>query len=560
MKYKLTVYLLILVSGVFASAQSRPAATLIITNATIYTVDKQHPKADAMAAIGDRIVAVGSSAEIDLWRGPQTKVIDAGGKLLLPGFNDSHVHFISGGAQLDQIDLNDAATPQEFARRIAAQVNKTAKGEWILGGDWDETKWPKPQLPTKELVDAVTGNTPIFVNRYDGHQSLANSAAMKLAGVDAKTADVPGGVIVRDTSGHPTGIFKDAAQDLINKAIPPMSHERRMRAARRALEHAASLGVTSVQHMNPDFADVAVYSELAEKGELTTRIYSVPMETNWQEQAKIGIRRSWGSTYLRLGAVKGYADGSLGSGTAYMFEPFSDEPGNRGLLSDEMHPPSAMRARLMQADAVGLQLRVHAIGDRAIAMILDIFSDIEKEHGYHDQRFTIEHAQHMAEKDFERFTKLHVVASMQPYHAIDDGRWAEKRLGHRRARYSYAWRSFLDHAVPLAFGTDWPVAPLNPMLGLYAAVTRATLDGKNPDGWIPEEKITLPEALEAYTMGSAFAEFQEKEKGAITPGKLADMVILSDNIFDLKLEAIRNVKVESTIVGGKLVYGGAVNP
>ena len=560
MKYKLTVYLLILVSGVFASAQPRPAATLIIANATIYTVDKQHPKADAMAAIGDRIVAVGSSAEIDLWRGPQTKVIDAGGKLLLPGFNDSHVHFISGGAQLDQIDLNDAATPQEFARRIAAQVNKTAKGEWILGGDWDETKWPKPQLPTKELVDAVTGNTPIFVNRYDGHQSLANSAAMKLAGVDAKTADVPGGVIVRDTSGHPTGIFKDAAQDLINKAIPPMSHERRMRAARRALEHAASLGVTSVQHMNPDFADVAVYSELAEKGELTTRIYSVPMETNWQEQAKIGIRRSWGSTYLRLGAVKGYADGSLGSGTAYMFEPFSDEPGNRGLLSDEMHPPSAMRARLMQADAVGLQLRVHAIGDRAIAMILDIFSDIEKEHGYHDQRFTIEHAQHMAEKDFERFTKLHVVASMQPYHAIDDGRWAEKRLGHRRARYSYAWRSFLDHAVPLAFGTDWPVAPLNPMLGLYAAVTRATLDGKNPDGWIPEEKITLPEALEAYTMGSAFAEFQEKEKGAITPGKLADMVILSDNIFDLKLEAIRNVKVESTIVGGKLVYGGAVNP
>src|SRR5712692_2510777 len=234
MKYKLTVYLLILVSGVFASAQSRPAATLIITNATIYTVDKQHPKADAMAAIGDRIVAVGSSAEIDLWRGPQTKVIDAGGKLLLPGFNDSHVHFISGGAQLDQIDLNDAATPQEFARRIAAQVNKTAKGEWILGGDWDETKWPKPQLPTKELVDAVTGNTPIFVNRYDGHQSLANSAAMKLAGVSAKTADVPGGVIVRDASGNPTGIFKDAAQDLFNKSIPPMSHERRMRAARRA--------------------------------------------------------------------------------------------------------------------------------------------------------------------------------------------------------------------------------------------------------------------------------------------------------------------------------------
>ena len=361
---------------------------------------------------------------------------------------------------------------------------------------------------------------------------------------------------MRDGSGNPTGIFKDAAQELIYKAIPPMSHEQRLLAARRALEHAASLGVTSVQHMNPEFADVAAYSELAEKGELKTRIYAAPMETNWQEQAKIGIRHAWGSRYLRLGAVKGYADGSLGSRTAYMFEPFADEPGNRGLLSDEMHPPSGMRDRLMQADAAGLQIRVHAIGDRAISMMLDIFGEIEKEHGYHDQRFAIEHAQHMALKDFDRFAKLHVIASMQPYHAIDDGRWAEKRLGHDRARYSYAWRSFLDHGVTLAFGTDWPVAPLNPMLGLYAAVMRATLDGKNPDGWIPEQKITLSEAVEAYTMGSAFAEFQEREKGSITPGKLADMVILSDNIFEPKPEAIRNVKVDITILGGKVVYLG----
>ena len=559
MKHKVTIYFLALVAGIYASAYSKPAATLMITNAAIYTVDKQHPKAEAVAVIGDRIVAVGSSAEIDLWRGPETKVIDARGKLLLPGFNDAHLHFISGGAQLDQVNLTDAGSPQEFAGRIAAQVKKTLKGEWIVGGRWDETKWPNPELPTKEVVDPVTGNTPIFVERYDGHLSLANSAAMRIAGITAKTPDVPGGVIVRDASGNPTGIFKDAAQQLINKAIPPMSHERRMGAARRALEHAASLGVTSVQHMNPEFADVAVYSEIAEKGELTTRIYAVPMETDWRDQAKVGIRRSWGSTYLRLGAVKGYADGSLGSRTAYMFEPFADDPGNRGLLSDEMHPPSAMRDRLMQADAAGLQLRIHAIGDRAISMTLDIFSDIEKEHGYHDQRFTIEHAQHMAEKDFGRFAALHVIASMQPYHAIDDGRWAEKRLGHQRARYSYAWRSFLDHGVTLAFGTDWPVAPLNPMLGLSAAVTRATADGKNPDGWIPEEKITLPEALEAYTLGSAFAEFQENEKGSITPGKLADMVILSENIFDLKPKAVGNVKVETTIVGGKIVYGGAAN-
>ena len=555
MKHKVTIYFLALVTGMCSSAQSKPAATLLITNAAIYTVDKQHPKAEAVAVIGDRIVAVGSSAEINLWRGLDTKVIDARGKLLLPGFNDAHLHFISGGAQLDQVNLTDATSPQEFTGRIAVQVKKTLKGEWILGGRWDETKWPNPEVPTKEIVDPVTGNTPIFIERYDGHLSLANSAAMRLAGISAKTSDVPGGVIVRDASGNPTGIFKDAAQELINKAIPPMSHERRMRAARRALEHAASLGVTSVQHMNPEFADVAVYSEIAEKGELTTRIYAVPMETDWHDQAKVGIRRSWGSTYLRLGAVKGYADGSLGSRTAYMFEPFADDPGNRGLLSDEMHPPSAMRDRLMQADAAGLQVRIHAIGDRGISMTLDIFSDIEKEHGYHDQRFTIEHAQHMAEKDFERFAALHVIASMQPYHAIDDGRWAEARLGHGRARYSYAWRSFFDHGVTLAFGTDWPVAPLDPMLGVYAAVTRATLDGKNPDGWIPEEKITLPEAIESYTMGAAFAEFQDSEKGSISPGKLADMVIVSDNIFELKPEAIRNVKVNTTIVGGKVVYG-----
>jgi predicted amidohydrolase YtcJ len=555
MKCKFALCFLIIMAALGANAQSKPSATLIVTNAAAYTVDKQHPKAEAVAVIGDRIVAVGSHAEIELWRGPETKVIDADGKLLLPGFNDSHVHFMQGGAQLEQVQLTDAPTPDEFAKRIAAQVAKTPKGEWILGGRWDETKWANPELPTKELVDPVTGDTPIFVERYDGHEALANYAAMKLAGINAKTPDVPGGVIVRDTKRNPTGVFKDAAQELIYKAIPPMSAEQRLRAARGALKHAASLGVTSVQHMNPEFADVAVYSELAEKGELTTRIYAVPMETDWRDQAKVGIRHAWGSSYLRLGAVKGYADGSLGSRTAYMFEPFADDPGNRGLLSSEMHPPTAMRERLMQADAAGLQVRVHAIGDRAISMMLDIFGDIEKGHGYHDQRFAIEHAQHMAQKDFERFAKLHVIASMQPYHAIDDGRWAEKRLGHDRARFSYAWRSFLDHGVTLAFGTDWPVAPLNPLLGLYAAVTRATLDGKNPDGWIPEEKITLPEAVEAYTLSSAFAEFQEHEKGSIAPGKLADLVILSDNIFDLKPESIRNVKVETTIAGGKVIYG-----
>jgi len=551
---KILLYLLLFGASASAWAQGRPAANLIVIHANIYTVDRQHPMAEALAVIGDRIVAVGSKAEIDAWRGPGTRVIDAHKKLLLPGFNDSHVHFTDGGAGLAEVQLNDATSAEEFKRRIATQAAKTEKGEWVLGGAWDETKWSSSQQPTAALIDDVTRNVPVFVSRYDGHQGLANSAAMKLAGISDNTADIPGGVIVRDAAGRPTGIFKDAAQELIFKAIPPMPHERRLAAAKRALAYAASVGVTSVQHMSAEYADVAVYSELLEKGQLTTRIYCAPLETEWQDQAKVGLRRAWGSSYLRLGAVKGFADGSIGSRTAALFERYSDEPDNHGILSAEMHPPEAMRERLMKADGAGLQLRVHAIGDRAISMILDTFDAIEKANGYHDQRMTIEHAQHMAPKDFERFAKLHVIASMQPYHAIDDGRWVEARIGRERAKTSYAWRSFLDHGVTLAFGTDWDVAPLNPLLGLYAAVTRATLDGRNPGGWIPEQKITLAEAVEAYTLGSAFAEFQEKEKGSITPGKLADMVILSGNIFDMKPEAIRNVRVETTFVGGKIVY------
>ena len=554
MKFCISICLLLLAAA--AGAQGRPAADLMVTHANVYTVDRQHPKAEAVAVIGDRIVAVGSQAEIEAWRGPGTRVIDAHGKLLLPGFNDSHVHFTDGGAALAEVQLNDATSAEEFRRRIAAQAARTAKGEWILGGDWDETKWSPPQLPTATLIDGVTRDVPVFVARYDGHQGLANSAAMKLAGISARTADVPGGVIVRDAAGTPTGIFKDAAQDLIFKAIPPRSHEQRLAAAKRALAYAASVGVTSVQHMSVEYADVEVYSELLEQGQLTTRIYCAPLETGWQEQAKVGLRRAWGSSYLRLGAVKGFADGSIGSRTAALSEPYSDEPDNRGILSAEMHPPEAMRTRLLQADGAGLQLRVHAIGDRAVSMVLDMFAAIEAANGYHDQRMTIEHAQHVAPQDLARFAGLHIIASMQPYHAIDDGRWVEARIGRERARTSYAWRSFLDHGVTLAFGTDWDVAPLDPMLGLYAAVTRATLDGKNPQGWIPEQKITLAEAVEAYTLGSAFAEFQEKEKGSITPGKLADMAILSDDIFAMRPEAIRHVKVATTIVGGGIVFGG----
>jgi hypothetical protein len=375
-----------------------------------------------------------------------------------------------------------------------------------------------------------------------------------LAGVTAKTPDPPGGAIVRDAKGNPTGDLKDAAMDLVYKVVPPPSRDQRLRAVHRALAYAASVGITSVQNMNPDYADIAAYSELLRLGELTTRIYAAPLIDHVEDQAKLGIGHAFGGPYLRIGALKAYADGSLGSGTAYLFDPYSDEPGNHGLLSGLMQPLSLMRDRMMMADAASLQLCTHAIGDRAISMVLDLYAEVEKAHPGVDRRFRIEHAQHMAAKDFDRMAQLHVIASVQPYQAIDDGRWAEGRIGHDRASRTYAFRTFLDHGVRLAFGTDWDVAPLDPLLTVYAAVTRATLDGKNPNGWFPEQKLTVAESVEAYTMGSAYAEFQEKEKGSITPGKLADMVILSDDIFSIDPAKIRDVKVLKTIVGGRVVW------
>jgi predicted amidohydrolase YtcJ len=543
-----------------AGAQSQPVADLIVTHASIWTGDESRPRAQAVAVFGDRIIALGSDADIEALRGSATKVIDAGGKLLLPGFNDAHVHFVSGGEQLDSVQLNDVTSLDEFVRRIAAQAKKTPKGEWIQGGDWDETKWPGSVLPTKELIDPVTPDNPVFLSRYDGHSSLANSAALKLAGVIAQTPDPPGGTIVRDAQGNPTGDLKDAATTLVEKVIPPPSHDQLMRAVKRALEHAASVGVTSVQNMDPEYADIAVYAELLQAGELTTRIYAAPLITQVDDQVKIGIRHAFGGPYLRIGAVKAFADGSLGSRTAYFFEPFSDQPENHGLLSDEMQPLSLMRDRMMTADAAALQICTHAIGDQAISMILDLYTEVAKAHGAADRRFRIEHAQHMAAKDFDRFTQLGVIASVQPYHAIDDGRWAEARIGHDRASRTYAFRTFMNHGVHLAFGTDWDVAPLDPMLTLYAAVTRATLDGKNPNGWFPEQKLTVEESVRAYTMGSAYAEFEEKEKGSIMPGKLADMVILSDDIFSIDPVRIRDVKVLKTIVGGKIVWDASRKP
>ena len=558
---RLQIVLLLFLAGMMWAQeqdQNRPAADLIVTNARVYTADKQQLRAEAVAVLGERIVAVGSASAMDAWRGPGTRVIDAGGKLVLPGFNDAHVHFMDSGLGLASVQLKDAASPQEFSSRIGQYAAKQPKGRWILGGTWDEQRWNPPRLPTKELIDRLTPDNPVAVGRYDGHMYLANSLALKLAHITAETPDPPGGEIGRDAHGNPTGILKDAAKDLVEAVIPPLSHEQRLEAARSALTLARSVGATSVQEMansNEDLSrNLEIYKELEEKGELTTRIYVAPLIDNWENYARVGMRHAFGSSLLRTGALKSFADGSLGSTTAYFFQPYTDDPKTRGLLTDEMQPLSKMRERLVGADKAGLQLCVHAIGDEAISLVLDLYQDVLKSNGEKDRRWRIEHAQHMAPKDFDRFARLGVIASVQPYHAIDDGRWAERRIGPERIKTTYAFRTFLNHGVRLALGTDWDVAPLNPLLTIYAAVTRATLDGKNPNGWMPEQKLSVAEAVQAYTMGSAYAEFQENNKGSITPGKLADMVILSDDIFTIDPKLIRDVQVETTILGGKVVW------
>lgn len=536
------------------ASPSGPAADLIVTNANIWTVDPNDPRAEAVAVIGERIVGVGSSGEIEAWRGPDTEVVDAGGRRVLPGFNDAHIHLVQAGQQLDSVHLKDAATPEEFTRRIGEFAETLPDEEWILGGDWDEQLWDPPELPTRNMIDALTSANPVYIIRYDGHQVLANSLALEMAGITADTGDPAGGTIERDADGRPTGILRMAARDLVLAVIPTLTPERRRRATVRALGHAASLGITSATDMATSAEDVALFMELAAGGELTTRLYVAPMETEWQEQANVGIRRGFGDPYLRLGALKGFVDGSLGSSTALFFEPYTHEPDSTGMLTEEFTPFEDAKSRLLAADQAGLQIALHAIGDRGISMTLDLFEEIIAINDATDRRLRIEHAQHVLSTDFDRFTELDVIASVQPYHAIDDGRWAEDRIGAERAKTTYAFRTFLDRGVRLALGTDWNGAPLDPMLTLYAATTRATLDGEHPDGWVPAQQLTLEEAVDAYTMGSAYAEFQEHDKGSVTPGKLADMVVLSDDIFAIEPTALPEVTVEMTIVGGRVVY------
>jgi predicted amidohydrolase YtcJ len=532
----------------------REQAELIVIHGDIHTMHPDRPRAQAMAVTGDRIMAVGDTATVLSLKGDSTRVIDAGGRVVVPGFNDAHVHFCNGGRQLSNVELRTAQSPSEMATRLKRFAENLPAGRWIVGGDWDHENWPGAPLPTKGLIDPVTSNRPVFLSRLDGHMGLANSVALRMGGVTKDTTDPPGGFIVRDpVTGEPTGVLKDAAMGLVTRRIPASTFDERLAFARAATDHAASLGVTSVQDMSGG-GDVAVFRALRNRGELKTRIYAVAPLGSWQRSAAAGLRAAAGDAWLRQGGLKGFADGSLGSTTAWFFEPYLDSPETCGLPMDEILHDDAIPRWVRHADRHGLQVMIHAIGDRANDRVLSLFEQVAREAGDRDRRHRIEHAQHLRLNDVARFAQAGVIASMQPYHCADDGRWAEKRIGAERARGTYAFRALLDSGAVLAFGSDWNVAPLDPLQGIAAAVTRCTLDGKHPGGWVPEQKIGVDEAVHAYTAGSAYAEFTEHEKGRIAPGMLADFVMLSQDIFSIDPREIGSTRVLLTVAGGRVVY------
>jgi predicted amidohydrolase YtcJ len=526
-----------------------PVPTLAIVNARIWTGDTRRPWADALLVRGERIEAVGSSAEVKKLAGTSVKTVDAKGMMVTPGFIDAHVHFLDGGFALASVKLRDAKTKETFIRRIKEFAATVPAGTWILNGDWDHTNWGG-ELPERSWIDSVTPNNPVWINRLDGHMNLANSLALASAKITRETKDVAGGTIVRDANGEPTGVLKDNAQDLMSGAVPAPSMEMNLRALDAAMSYVAERGVTSVHHMG-SWNDLDVFRRAHVAGALRTRIKAnVPLST-WarlRDEVKANGR---GDSWLRIGGLKGFVDGSLGSHTAAMLAPFTDAPNDRGFF---VNTEKDLYDWTDGADKAGLQVIVHAIGDRAIRTQLDIFERVAREDGARDRRFRIEHAQHIAPSDFPRFAQLGVIPSMQPYHAIDDGRWADRVIGAERAKGTYAFKSLLDHGAKLAFGSDWFVAPATPLEGIYAATTRRTLDDKNRGGWVPEQKITVEQALRAYTSGSAYAGFQEEEVGVLKAGMLADVVMIDRDLMRAAPETIRDARIVMTMVGGRVVF------
>jgi predicted amidohydrolase YtcJ len=528
---------------------STQSADLVVRDARVWTGNAGQPWAQAIASQGDRIIAVGSNEDIDALIDDDSEVISVPGSMLVPGFIDTHVHFIAGGAGLASVQLRDAASPEEFADRIGTFAETVEPGDWIMYGDWDHEMWGG-ELPRRDWIDDVTPDNPVWVFRLDGHMALANSKALELAGVDADTPDVAGGEIVRYEDGRPTGVLKDNAMALVEAAVPASSSSQLDQEAMAAMRHFAAHGITTVHDM-AGWQSLETYRRAHRRGEMLTRIYSVVPLRDWARMRDEVADNGTGDNWLRIGGLKGFMDGSLGSHTAAMLEPFTDAPDDRGFLINELDD---MREWITGADAAGLQVMVHAIGDSAIRDLLDIFLDVVEANGEKDRRFRMEHAQHIHPDDIERFAIQNIIAAMQPYHAVDDGRWAEKVIGAERAKTTYAFRSLLDAGAKVAFGSDWTVAPASPVEGIHAAVTRRTIDGANPRGWVPGQKVSVEQALHAYTTVGAFASFDEDNRGMLKPGMLADFVLIDRDLTAVEPDTLRDARILRTVVGGKVVF------
>jgi predicted amidohydrolase YtcJ len=539
-------------------AYTGPPADLVVMNADILTIDENNPTAEAVAVIGEEIIAVTSNSAVQAYIGDDTEVIDAGGRMMIPGFNDAHAHY--GALNPESIDLRYITDKNIITERVRERVAQVQPGEMISGGRWEHEMFDDKQWPTKELLDEVAPNNPVSLSRADGHSTLVNSYVLRASGITNDTPDPPGGEIQRDpVTGEATGIFKEQAKGLLRYNAVRVERTPEEQAARSEqnwedmLEFTRSLGVTSIQH--PGGGNAATYQRMMDEGELTVRVDVAGTLTDDPERlARFDELRSQyppEGNWIRFGYLKGFIDGTLGSGTAMFFEPYEDEPDKRGL---SMMPYETLEERILASDAMGFQIGIHAIGTEANNWILNAFEKAQEVNGVRDSRHRSEHAQVLIDEDIPRFAELGVVASMQPTHCITDKRFAEKRIGLERSRGAYAWQRLLDVGAKIAFGTDYAVEPLPPLEGIYAAVTRKDRMGEPGDGWFPDQKLSVEKAIELYTLGSAYAQFMEDRKGMIKEGYLADMVIYNRDLREIPEEDIMKALVDYTIVGGKVVY------
>jgi predicted amidohydrolase YtcJ len=548
--------LLAIGAGVTAAAATRVAALpraevdVAYVNAAVWTGAGPDVRTDAIGVKGDRIVAIGAAA-VRAATTKRTRIVDLQGAFVTPGFIDPHVHFVKAATMLSQASLRTAANPREFVERVAAAARALPKGEWLQGGNWDQDRWGG-EMPHRKWIDAVTPDTPVAVIRYDLHMLLLNSLALKLAGIDRDTQSPPGGVIERDASGEPTGIVKDAAKDLVFRAIGAPTDAQIDAITRKGIEVALSKGVTQVHPTELETISFDSTRRLHAKGETGLRFrHYLPLK-DWESQNALIAREGRGDDWVQWGACKVVFDGSLGSRTARFYDPYHDDPSTRGIVVTD---PKDLLTWMTGADRAGIQVAAHAIGDAANDIVLDTMAAVARANGRRDRRFRVEHVQHMRPATIPRFAKQGIVASVQPYHAIDDGRWAVRRIGEERLKTSFAFGSLVRSGAHVCMGSDWPVAPIDPLTGLDAAVNRETLDGLNPQGWHPEQRVTLAQAMHGYTAEGAYAGFNERRLGRIAPGFLADFVVFDRDIFAINSHLLTKANVLRTIVGGVQRFG-----